>query len=446
MGPFRVILVNGLEMLFCQHWGSNLGRRALFMNNAILTAGFSLAGAIVAGGLALALGASIPLAIVAAMVVVLAAAQIRGALAGARERRQTAEELAALKTANRAFLRAAEESSTRLNDLNELIETRTSEQRRKVVSELQVLESLMRDFAANLSEKAKDDDAAAAPVPAPAAEATSYLEGVTDPVLLEMIRTSLEQNRVDLYLQPIVSLPQRKLRFYEALSRLRAEDGTVIMPEQYMRVAAPAGLMSVVDNLLLFRCVQVVRKLTQKQRDMAVFCNIAGDTLRDGEFFPQFLDYMHHNRDLAGHIVFEFAQSVVLNADAQVEANLAYLANMGFALSMDHVTTLAMDLEKLRRLGFRHIKVRAETLTGGMGRAQAHVAAEDFKSLLARYSINLIAERVETEKTVVELLDYAVDYAQGFLFGEPRPVRDDMQKPAERPDAMAAIIPLRRAG
>jgi cyclic-di-GMP phosphodiesterase TipF (flagellum assembly factor) len=53
---------------------------------------------------------------------------------------------------------------------------------------------------------------------------------------------------------------------------------------------------------------------------------------------------------------------------------------------------------------------------------------------------------VETEKTVVELLDYAVDYAQGFLFGEPRPVRDDMQKPAERPDAMAAIIPLRRAG
>jgi len=300
-------------MLFCQHRGSNLGRRAL--------------------------GASIPLALVAAMVMLLAAAQIRGALAGARERRQTAEELAALKTANRAFLRAAEESSTRLNDLNELIETRTSEQRRKVVSELQVLESLMRDFAANLSEKAKDGDAVAAPAPAAAAQSASYLEGVTDPVLLEMIRTSLEQNRVDLYLQPIVSLPQRKLRFYEALSRLRAEDGTVIMPEQYMRVAAPAGLMSVVDNLLLFRCVQVVRKLTQKQRDMAVFCNIAGDTLRDGEFFPQFLDYMHHNRDLAGHIVFEFAQETVLNADAQVEANLAYLANMGFALSMDHVAT-----------------------------------------------------------------------------------------------------------
>ena len=69
----------------------------------------------------------------------------------------------------------------------------------------------------------------------------------------DTIRASLEENRVDLYLQPIVSLPQRKLRYYEALSRLRAEDGSVIMPAQYIKVAAPAGLMSVVDNLLLFR-------------------------------------------------------------------------------------------------------------------------------------------------------------------------------------------------
>ena len=59
--------------------------------------------------------------------------------------------------------------------------------------------------------------------------------------------------------------------------------------------------MSVVDNLLLFRCVQIVRRLTQKSREIGIFCNISGDTLADREFFPQFLDYMRVNRDLAGH-------------------------------------------------------------------------------------------------------------------------------------------------
>jgi cyclic-di-GMP phosphodiesterase TipF (flagellum assembly factor) len=242
-----------------------------------------------------------------------------------------------------------------------------------------------------------------------------------------------------------VSLPQRKLRYYEALSRLRAADGAVIMPAQYMRVAAPAGLMSVVDNLLLFRCVQIVRRLTAKQKDIGVFCNISAETLSDTEFFPQFLEYMHHNRDLAGLIVFEFSQDAVLKAGPQGDSNLLYLSNLGFALSMDHVQTLALDFAKLKGLGFRHLKVRAEMLTQGMSAANAAVAAEDFKKLLERYGVNLIAEHVEEEKTVVQLLDYAVDYAQGYLLGEPRAVRDDSLRTVDRPEPQTAIVPLRRS-
>ncbi len=162
--------------------------------------------------------------------------------------------------------------------------------------------------------------------------------------LLETIRASLEENRVDLYLQPMVSLPQRKLRFYEALSRLRADDGTVIMPAQYMKIAAPVGLMSVVDNLLLFRCVQIVRRLIHKNRGVGIFCNISGDTLADAEFFPQFLEYMHHNRDLASADRVRIQPGVcLLNAGQKGDENLAYLSSLGFALSMDHVETLAVD-------------------------------------------------------------------------------------------------------
>jgi cyclic-di-GMP phosphodiesterase TipF (flagellum assembly factor) len=204
--------------------------------------------------------------------------------------------------------------------------------------------------------------------------------------------------------------------------------------------------MSVVDKLLLFRCVQIVRRLTQKSCDIGVFCNISGDTLSDAEFFPQFLDYMRVNRDLAGQIIFEFAQGDVLKAGAQGEKNLSFLASLGFALSMDHVETLALDFVRLKALGFRHLKVRANTLMRDMDGAGAAVAAEDFKKLLSRHGLNLIAERVENEKTVVQLLDYSVDYAQGFLFGEPRAVRDDAQRISESVAEPATVLPLRRTG
>ena len=202
--------------------------------------------------------------------------------------------------------------------------------------------------------------------------------------------------------------------------------------------------MSVVDNLLLFRCVQIVRRMMTKNRSVGVFCNISGDTLRDTEFFPQFLDYMQHNRDLGGQMVFEFSQDAVLKAGREGEANLRRLNALGFALSMDNIKTLALDFTKLRQTGFSYIKVRADILTKGMGAAGAMVAAEDFKNLLGRHGLNLIAERVEDEKTVVQLLDYAVDFAQGYLFGEPRAVRGEIIGTAESKPA-ASVIPLRKS-
>jgi cyclic-di-GMP phosphodiesterase TipF (flagellum assembly factor) len=77
-----------------------------------------------------------------------------------------------------------------------------------------------------------------------------------------------------------------------------------------------------------------------------------------------------------------------------------------------------------------------------MENAHAAVSAEDLKQLLERHGLNLIVERVEDEKTVVQLLDYGVDFAQGFLFGEPRAVKDDQKT---LPDVTAPIIPFRRS-
>ena len=397
---------------------------------------------------ALALFVGWPVALLSGALAFLFTQQMAGSFARRQDKRATQREIAALRRMTLEFEQSLETARHRMDDLTTQLEVRTDAQGRKIVSELKVLESLMREFASRVSKSARAAQDQIGPqhtmrTGRRQGSAGAYLATMGEGDLLETIRASLEENRVDLYLQPIVSLPQRKLRFYEALSRLRAEDGSVIMPAQYIKVAAPAGLMSVVDNLLLFRCVQIVRRLTQKSREIGVFCNISGDTLADVEFFPQFLDYMQANRDLAGQIIFEFAQDAVLKAGPQGEQNLARLAQLGFALSMDHVETLALDFVRLKSMGFRHLKVRADMLTGGMNGAGAAVAAEDFKKLLSRHGLNLIAERVENEKTVVQLLDYTVDYAQGFLFGEPRAVREDA---ARHPLEAAPVVPLRRAG
>ncbi len=395
-------------------------------------------------GAALALFTGWPVAILSGIVGFIVVQQVVASFARRRDKRAIAKEMAHLRASHLEIETALHDTRARLGEMGAAVEQRAGAQEKKIVAELQVLESLMRDFAGKISH-----GATAVAHPAPKAQrgpASAYVNTLGDKSeLLETIRSSLEENRVDLYLQPMVSLPQRKLRYYEALSRLRDRGGQVIMPAQYIQVAAPAGLMSVVDNLLLLRCVQIVRRLAQKSRDIGIFCNISGDTLADKEFFPQFLDYMRANRDLAGQIIFEFSQQAVLKAGVEGERNLAALATMGFALSMDHVESLALDFLRLKAIGFRHLKVRASILTRGMNSAGAAVAAEDFKKLLTRHGLNLIAERVEDEKTVVQLLEYAVDYAQGYLFGEPRAVREESLKAVSALEP-ATVVPFRKAG
>lgn len=325
----------------------------------------------------------------------------------------------------------------RMSVLAQEVEAKVSSKNDRLVSEVKVLEVLIRRLAEGIATKSKafpaEEDARERGANAQAMQRGELApDGADDGLMLEIIRRSLEENRIDLYLQPVVTLPQRKVRFYEAFSRLRAGDGQLIMPSQYIRVAEPAGLMSVVDNVLLFRCVQVVRRLTIRQKDMAVFCNISRFTLQDTGFFTQFLDFMQHNRDLAGLIVFEIAQDALDACGPVEESNLNYLADLGFGFSVDKVTSLDMDLAWLRDRRVRYVKVPAQLLLRGVSNSGSPVAGPDLKELFARYGIQMIAEKVESERDVVDLLDYDIDIAQGYLFGEPRPLRETLQekKPA----------------
>src|SRR5690242_2263335 len=61
--------------------------------------------------------------------------------------------------------------------------------------------------------------------------------------IADLISKAVDANRVDLYLQPIVTLPQRKVRYYEAVSRLRTEGGDTIPATDFIDIAESIGMM-----------------------------------------------------------------------------------------------------------------------------------------------------------------------------------------------------------
>jgi cyclic-di-GMP phosphodiesterase TipF (flagellum assembly factor) len=252
--------------------------------------------------------------------------------------------------------------------------------------------------------------------------------------MLAAVKSAIEANRIDIYLQPMVTLPQRKVRFYEAVTRLRDDKDEILTPDDFIGTAEAAGLMGRIDHAVMLRCIQVLRRLLVRNKEVGIFCNVAAATLSNPATFAQCLDFLEANRALAASFVLEFKQSTFRNLGPTETEHLAALAQRGYRFSIDHVTDLRIEPRELADRGVRFIKVPASLLLDQRQTSASDIHPSDLSDLLGRFGVDLIAERIEGERAVVDLLDYDVRFGQGFLFSAPRPLRPETASATGAPD------------
>jgi len=361
-------------------------------------------------------------------IVFIVAGMAHSAAARTAERSAMENEIQQLRAANLALAEEFEAAQERLDEIADALRTESVERDNALVHEVRVLEDLVRRVGET-------------PVDVRGSSGTEA-SGQVD---IETVRDALQSNRVDLYLQPVVTLPQRRTAFYEGYTRLRDATGRIITPSTFIEAAEQAGLMTEVDNLLLFRCVQIVRKLTGQDRKVAIFCNISLNSLSDETFFPTFLDFIRSHRQLASSLIFEISQRAFDERDAIAARNMARMVDFGFRFSVDQVTNVNMDLEAMQRAGVRFVKITGERLLTALDEHQTiagypagDIAPQDLAAIFARAGLDLIAERVEDEATVVEVLELDVAFGQGHLFGTPRQVKDEALE-AEGPTEISLV-------
>ncbi|CAN7556902.1 EAL domain-containing protein [Phenylobacterium sp. LjRoot164] len=374
---------------------------------------------------------------------------VHGLVAQSLKMRALRKELDAVREAQRVMLAQMEQVDARMTEVAEAVSDDAGRSE-ALEGEVHMLEDLVQRMGQRLEERVSASALHARHEPNPRRHHQSA-------ALLDTVREALAENRVDLYLQPVVGLPQRRTVFYESYSRLRDATGRVLMPAEYLTVAEPEGLVTSIDNLLLFRCVQIVRRLAKQDRKVGIFCNISIASLADESFFPQFLDLLAANRDLAGALIFELGQAA-FDARGSVEArNMGKLADLGFRFSLDKVTDLDIDFQDLARSDVKFLKIAApflldelaETDEGLILRSLPDLAAQDFASLTRRYGVEIVAEKVESERQIVDILELDIAYGQGHLFGEPRAIRDAVLAEADGPVAEPATYdepPVRTRG
>ena len=304
-------------------------------------------------------------------------------------------------------------------------------QTENVASELRILRGLMKQVTEkvsgtqttkNIPLEMKPDDEEANQNDSKKAGPREPFLNYDDTEILAFLDRAVREDRVQLYIQPTVRLPQRIPAFYECFSRITDNEGNIIRPEQYLPVSDAAGLTAALDNLLLFRCVQLVRQTRREQPNILFFCNISNKTLTDIEFFTDFIDFMANNAQLASSLIFEFSQNIIEDSTFEIHTNLKRLAGLGFRLAVDKLKDLNFDLSALSSKGFKFIKIDAHLLHEVAKGEGALIKMNSLKGAMDRQGMDLIVEKIETEEMLLDLLDLKIDFGQGYLFGEPTAV------------------------
>lgn len=237
--------------------------------------------------------------------------------------------------------------------------------------------------------------------------------GYSDAVVSELLDHAVRTNSIEVFVQPVMRLPERQIRYFEMFARLRAKPGTYIPARRF----GEAGRQ--VDTLMLLRCLDLLKSAPDLKNLPPFFLNIAPETLKNAAFMRQLLPFAASNRDLVSRLIFEMPFASFRTLDTPARKVMEGLARLSCSFSLDGIESAlhpsSIDLEEFMHYRIRALKIRGNTFL----EAREPAALQRLKSRLEGNGVAVIFDHIESESQLRKLLEFGPNYGQGHLFGRP---------------------------
>ena len=226
--------------------------------------------------------------------------------------------------------------------------------------------------------------------------ASKALDNISTDELLTGILKAIKKNQIEFYLQPIVSLPQRKTRFFECYARVKLNDSISLQPIDFMQAAEDAGLVPQIDMAILKAITILARRIKRKQFSLGFFINIAESSLKNRYFLESLSEALEENETILNNIFFDISAEAYEMIAKSNKKHFETIIQQGAVFCLDQPDDPSWDIAGLNKNGVSYIKVPYETLSNAI-KFQGVDKFLMAKSMLDKNKIDLIATKIETE-------------------------------------------------
>jgi len=234
------------------------------------------------------------------------------------------------------------------------------------------------------------------------------------------LRLALESNRIEVHFQPVVRISDGAVTGAEALARVRAETGELLLPDQFIDIAEDSGLIAELGSRVLVLALDRLAAWSRThQEPLSMAVNVSARQLADAAF-PGVVDDALAGCGLDPALVaLEFTESALIAANPVTERVLDDLTELGVRIGLDDFGTGFSSLAYLKRFPIDFLKVD-RSFVAGLGSNDGDTAIVTGTIALAHsLGLRVVAEGVETEEQLERLRLLRCDLAQGYHFSEP---------------------------
>jgi cyclic-di-GMP phosphodiesterase TipF (flagellum assembly factor) len=244
---------------------------------------------------------------------------------------------------------------------------------------------------------------------------------------------ALDAARIDVCVDPILGLDDRRARHFEVSVRLHSEGGEILDPRHFMGALAGTGLTPRIEALTFSETIRLAGEFAARGAAADLFSIASGESLRDGDFHAALGGALAPDTRLGARLVMSIPQEEVRAFGPAHWQALAALSEAGLRYALIDVVDLDMDFEALAAEGFEFVRLDADVFLQGLPAPHGIVPAADLCRHLSGFGFTLIVSRIGEERELAEVLGFGALLGQGRLFGGPRPIRQE--RPARHPSA-----------
>ena len=237
---------------------------------------------------------------------------------------------------------------------------------------------------------------------------------------LNILKRAIANENFEMHYQPIVSLENGDITHYEALIRMRDDQGNFLAPDIFIKTAEAFGLVNKIDHMVVRACFRKLAELPASLQ-VSLAINLSGKSVGDPQLLALIASEIAQKKFDPTRVIFEITETAAFFNLELVQHFVREIKKLGCKFALDDFGVGFSSFYYIKKLDIDYLKIDGSFIQKLPENENDQVFVKAMVEISRVFGMKVIAEWVEDEATSIVLKQLGANYGQGYYFGRPAP-------------------------